>query len=122
MRRHENPLNPPPSMERTKCASKHLVNFDNRTWVPGRGSSTLTVRFFQVLVMTVVVHITQERLKIPLLTVGGKLVGTMAEMEFALMQLLKGHDPTITRITVLTDTTMPKVVKGDIQTFRSISY
>lgn len=75
--------------------------------------------------MTVVAHITQERLKISSSTVGGKLVGTMAEMEFALMQLLKGHDttyPTIIRMTVLTDTTMPEVVKGDIQTFRTISY
>jgi len=57
---------------------------------PGRGSSTLTVRFFQVLVMTAVAHISQEMLRISSLSVEGKLVGAMAEMEFALMQLLKG--------------------------------
>ena len=60
------------------------------TMTEGRGSSTITVRFFQALVMTVVAHITQEMLRISSLSVEGKLVGAMAEMEFAMMQLLKG--------------------------------
>jgi hypothetical protein len=40
--------------------------------------------------MTVVAHITQQRLGASSLTLGAKLVGAMAEMEFALMQFLKG--------------------------------